>query len=352
MTDSDAILQVAEQSLNAAEQGAEAVQKTISGMNVIRDSIQETSKRIKRLGESSQEIGEIVDLISGISEQTSVLALNAAIQAASAGEAGRGFDLAHDPSEALNVIHRALSNIEAVQAKPESWLYWRLGKLVAESIAREGSEIAPKASDLLERLCLRMGRNETGLAVDEELLRDCLFFLAHCSLATPEMEEVRTHYRLERLDQYSSAAWFLDDKPQQAWEEALAAIEAAKSAWLEYGHHEKHWYDRFNAARDPAFPGPQRLSGGHSEGRHRRPGTDAVDGSGPDSGGHRDAAHGRLRFDGKRAQQPRAGANSHHHDFVPYAAAVFVEGARSSGGYPVRMHAGFRCGRRSSTDRR
>ncbi len=97
----EAILKVAGQSLNAAEQGADAVQKTISGMNVIRDSIQDTSKRIKRLGESSQEIGEIVDLISGIAEQTSVLALNAAIQAASAGEAGRGFAIVAEEVQRL-----------------------------------------------------------------------------------------------------------------------------------------------------------------------------------------------------------------------------------------------------------
>jgi twitching motility protein PilJ len=112
---------VAEQSLSAAEKGAQSVEDQIAGMNEIRAHIQDTSKRIKRLGESSLEIGEIVELISDLTEQTNVLALNAAIQAASAGEAGRGFTvvaeevqrLAERSAEATRQIEAIVKTIQA-----------------------------------------------------------------------------------------------------------------------------------------------------------------------------------------------------------------------------------------------
>jgi len=154
---------VAETSLHVAEKGAQAVQNAIQGMNDIREQIQETSKRIKRLGESSQEIGEIVQLISDITEQTNVLALNAAIQAASAGEAGRGFTvvaeevqrLAERSAEATKHIGAIVKSIQrdtqdAVEAMERSTRGVVEGTKIADEADRALREIETVSNQLAE----------------------------------------------------------------------------------------------------------------------------------------------------------------------------------------------------------
>jgi twitching motility protein PilJ len=155
--------EVAKTSLHAAEKGAQAVQNAIRGMNDIREQIQETSKRIKRLGESSQEIGEIVQLISDITEQTNVLALNAAIQAASAGEAGRGFTvvaeevqrLAERSAEATKHIGAIVKSIQrdtqdAVEAMERSTRGVVEGTKTADEADRALREIEAVSNQLAE----------------------------------------------------------------------------------------------------------------------------------------------------------------------------------------------------------
>ncbi len=166
--DADESAQVALRSLAAAGKGAQAVQDSIKGMNEIREQIQETSKRIKRLGESSQEIGEIVELISDITEQTNVLALNAAIQAASAGDAGRGFTvvaeevqrLAERSAEATKQIAAIVKTIQtdthgAVSAMEESTRGVvegaKLSDAAGQALAEIG-EVSQNLADLIDNI--------------------------------------------------------------------------------------------------------------------------------------------------------------------------------------------------------
>src|SRR5437588_5368135 len=88
--------EAAQEALHNANAGQDAVKQSIEGMLLIRENVQETAKKIKRLGERSNEIGEIVRIIEDIADQTNLLALNAAIQSAMAGEHGRGFAVVAD----------------------------------------------------------------------------------------------------------------------------------------------------------------------------------------------------------------------------------------------------------------
>ncbi len=145
---------VSERATKNAREGAEAVRDTNKAMESIREHVQETARAIKRLGESSQEVGNIVQLINDIADRTSILALNASIQAAMAGDAGRGFAvvaeevqrLAERSTNATKQIDTLIKNIQAE--------IHEAGISMEESIQRvvEGSKLADGARSKLQQI--------------------------------------------------------------------------------------------------------------------------------------------------------------------------------------------------------
>lgn len=182
---------VAHHSVDVAHKGGEAVRRTIDGMNTIRETIQDTSKRIKRLGESSQEIGNIVALIEEIAEQTNILALNASIEASRAGEAGRGFavvadevqKLAERSSNATKQIEVLVSTIqsdtnEAVVAMERSTTDVVGGSLLAENAGAalvEIEQVSHQIASLVQNISTSSkGQTEVvaGIASNIAVLRE------------------------------------------------------------------------------------------------------------------------------------------------------------------------------------
>jgi methyl-accepting chemotaxis protein len=153
--------QAATEATKSTESAMHTVQATLSGMNVIRETISEMEKRIKRLGERSQEISQIVNLINTISERTHVLSLNAAMQAAMAGDAGRGFAvvaeevqrLAENSRQATGQIANLVQNIQVETNDTIATVNKTIAQVVKESeLAHNAGERMRETHEATARL--------------------------------------------------------------------------------------------------------------------------------------------------------------------------------------------------------
>ncbi|MCL2340869.1 MAG: methyl-accepting chemotaxis protein [Proteobacteria bacterium] len=146
--------EVSEMSRSNARDGAEAVEKTNRAMDEIREQINETARSIKRLGESSMEIGNVVEIINNIADRTSILALNASIQAAMAGDAGYGFAvvaeevqrLAESSSNSTKQIDMLVKSIQSEIKDASNRMDESISKVV------QGSQLADGAHEKLQQI--------------------------------------------------------------------------------------------------------------------------------------------------------------------------------------------------------
>jgi len=142
----------ADNAIKTTQAALSTVSATVGGINSTRDTIRETEKRIKRLGERSQEISGVVGLINTIAERTHILALNASMHAASAGEAGRGFAvvaeevqrLAESARQATAQIATLVNNIQVETADTVTTMNSAISQVV------EGSRLAEQAGEQMK----------------------------------------------------------------------------------------------------------------------------------------------------------------------------------------------------------
>ncbi len=170
---------------NIATEGGKAVNETIQGMNRIYEVVRKSSDTVQQLGKSSEQIGEIIQVIDDIADQTNLLALNAAIEAARAGEQGRGFavvadevrKLAERTTKATKEIATMIKQIQkdtegAVVSMEEGTKEVEKGKQLADKAGESLKQIISGASEVVDIITQVAAASEEQSAASEQISKN------------------------------------------------------------------------------------------------------------------------------------------------------------------------------------
>lgn len=229
------VSEVARETSQAASGGKTAVENTVAGMNDIREKVFATATRVRELGESSQQIGEILRVIDEIAEQTNLLALNAAIEAARAGEHGKGFavvadevrKLAERSAKATREIAHLVENIQGETARAVAAMESGVAGV------EEGVKLAEKARAALEKILDLAGKTydqvqNISAAVEEMTASSSEVVMAVEQLARIARENATA---AEEMEHYSdNVLTSINNTAAVVTENAAAAEEVSASA--------------------------------------------------------------------------------------------------------------------------
>lgn len=192
----------AQNAQNSTREARQSVQDNLAGMNEIREAIQDTGKRLKRLGERTNEITGIVDIINTIAERTNVLALNASMQAASAGEAGRSFavvaeeiqSLAGNARDATGQITTLVQNIQVDTNDTISTMDKTISQVVegtrlAEAAGEQMSRTQETTEELVRSVQEIAGETEQQFRLGEELRESATQMMSRTEATATQVDE-------------------------------------------------------------------------------------------------------------------------------------------------------------------